>query len=154
MNTYITFGQIHVHRVNGKTFDCDTVAVIQAENENAGREKAFEYFGDKWHQSFDEKSWKPETLSYFPKGLLHVERNSEPVRAAHKRINPQALKEYLFDTARYYRNERHSFRKREYPSDEALCNYFEGQVKSLIALWRAIKRQQEKNITHLGFFRD
>ena len=73
MKTYITFGQAHVHSVNGKTFDKDCVAVIEAENESAGREKAFKYFGPKWHQSYSEKRWKDSLLDYFPRGLIQVE---------------------------------------------------------------------------------
>lgn len=29
MKTYVTFGQAHVHRINGKTFDADCVACIE-----------------------------------------------------------------------------------------------------------------------------
>jgi len=74
MNIYITFGQSHTHRVNGKTFDCDSVAVIEAENEAEGRKKAFEYFGDKWFTSYTDNSWIGEMTKYFPRGFIEVER--------------------------------------------------------------------------------
>ena len=57
MKVYITFGQGHAHSVSGKTFDKDSVAVIEAEDEGAGREKAFEYFGNKWCWSYSEDNW-------------------------------------------------------------------------------------------------
>lgn len=72
MKVYITFGQIHTHRVNGTTFDCDSVAVIHAENKLEGRKKAFEFFGDKWHESYTEEIWKDSLLEYFPRGLIEV----------------------------------------------------------------------------------
>ena len=72
--TYITFGQVHVHSVNRRTFDKDCVAVIECENEAHGRELAFEYFGPTWHQSYFEPSHQKLTdiLHYFPRGLIEV----------------------------------------------------------------------------------
>lgn len=75
MKIYITFGQMHIHRVNEKTFDCDCVAVIHAEDENEGRDLAFEYFGAKWHQSFTEKSFDLEIMKLYPRGLIEVNEN-------------------------------------------------------------------------------
>ena len=60
MKVCITFGQIHVHSVNGKTFDKDCVAVIECEDYTDGRNKAFEYFDDKFHMCYG-KDWKVET---------------------------------------------------------------------------------------------
>jgi hypothetical protein len=70
INVYITFGQCHAHAVAGKTFDRNCVALIKAENINQGREKAFEYFGDKWFTSYSPNS--PE-MEYFPRGIIEVE---------------------------------------------------------------------------------
>ena len=76
--TYITFGQIHVHRVNGKTFDCDCVAVINHEgDEGQGRKLAFEYFGHQWHESFDEERFErnADMMDFYPRGLIEVNRD-------------------------------------------------------------------------------
>jgi len=70
--TYITFGQTHVHSVNSKTFDKDCVAVIECDNAMEGRDKAFEYFGDKWCFEYHEKEWDVAELEWFPKGLINV----------------------------------------------------------------------------------
>ena len=67
--TYITFGQAHVHRVNGKTFDCDCIAVINCKDGKEGRELAIEYFDDKWSFEYFEKI--PD-MSFFPRGLIKV----------------------------------------------------------------------------------
>ena len=74
MKVYITFGQVHVHSVNGKTFDKDCVAVINAEDEENGREKAFEYFSDKWFTSYTEENWKDSNMHFFPRGFIEVNR--------------------------------------------------------------------------------
>ena len=71
--TYITFGQDHVHRVNGKTFDCDSVAVIESEGPREGRDKAFELFGPKFCFEYPEAHWDASQLKWFPRGLINVE---------------------------------------------------------------------------------
>ena len=71
--TYITFGQDHVHRVNGKTFDCDSVAVIESEGPQEGRDKAFELFGPKFCFEYPEVHWDASQLKWFPRGLINVE---------------------------------------------------------------------------------
>ena len=67
---YVTFGQVHVHRVNGKTFDCDCVAVIEAETEKDAREKSFDYFGSAW--CFIYNNIEKLDMEYFPRGLMEV----------------------------------------------------------------------------------
>lgn len=69
---YVTFGQGHTHRVNGKTFDCDTVAVYEAENRKEGRDKAFEYFGPKFCMEYHGSEWNEKHLHYFPKGYVEL----------------------------------------------------------------------------------
>ena len=71
--TYVTFGQCHVHRVNGKTFDCDSVAVIESKGPREGRGKAFELFGDKFFTTYSEEFWDESNLEWFPRGLINVE---------------------------------------------------------------------------------
>ena len=66
---YITFGQGHIHRVNGKTFDADGVAVIKAKDEGTARTRAFELFGSKWFTSYTKDSI---SMEYYPRGLIHV----------------------------------------------------------------------------------
>lgn len=69
MTTYVTFGQDHVHHVNGKTFDKDCVAVLQSLNAAQGRALAFELFDSKFcFEYFD----KPPKMEYFPRGLIDV----------------------------------------------------------------------------------
>lgn len=69
MKVFITFGQAHVHRVNGKTFDCDSVAILEGDDYAAARAKTFALFADKWHHCTEDL---PE-MSYYPRGLICAE---------------------------------------------------------------------------------
>ena len=71
-SVYITFGQIHVHSVNGKTFDRDCVAEIKCKSYEEGRKKAFEFFGDKWHNCYAADEFNHDILSYYPRGVIDV----------------------------------------------------------------------------------
>ena len=74
MKIYITFGQIHVHSVNGKTFDKDCVAEIECNNHGEGRDLAFEYFGDKFFTSYDAIVLNdPKFLPCYPRGIIKVQ---------------------------------------------------------------------------------
>ena len=68
MKWYLTFGQAHVHRVNGKTFDCDSVAVINGPDEKTCDEMAFDLFKGQFHHHQAEL---PD-MSYYPRGLIEV----------------------------------------------------------------------------------
>jgi len=65
---YITFGQIHTHSVNGKTFDKGSVALVNCKDYTDGRRRAFEYFDDKWAFAYQ---GKPD-MSFFPRGVIEV----------------------------------------------------------------------------------
>ena len=72
MKTYVTFGQNHAHDVNGQTFDKDCVAVIEAEDADAGRDLAFEIFGAKFGVSYSDDNWDASIMRFFPRGLMYV----------------------------------------------------------------------------------
>ena len=69
MKVYITFGQNHVHRVNGITLDKDSIAVIDASTHNDGRDIAFDLFGQKFATSYENVD---DILQYFPRGLIEL----------------------------------------------------------------------------------
>lgn len=73
MKTYVTFGQIHVHSINGKTIDKDCVAVINHTEDEDGRDIAFELFGKKFCMEYPEKYWKEsDMLHHYPRGYVEV----------------------------------------------------------------------------------
>lgn len=72
MKTYVTFGQTHIHSVNGKTFDNDCVAVIESSNAKIGRENAFKCFGDKFCFCYVEDTFDFDSMKYFPRGFIEV----------------------------------------------------------------------------------
>jgi hypothetical protein len=74
-NFYLTFGQVHHHELFDKELDRDTVAMIPAEDYQAGRRKAFRYFEDKYCWFYDEEEFntnREKLLSYFPKGIVEL----------------------------------------------------------------------------------
>ena len=70
-NYFISFGQIHAHRVNGKTFDCDCLACIKAEDMESARQLAFDYFEGRWFTCYPEDQIE-DILHYFPRGIINV----------------------------------------------------------------------------------
>lgn len=72
MKTYVTFGQDHVHYINGKTFDRDCVAVIDCATEAEGRARAFELFGDQFCFEYPDYLFNMESMQYFPRGFINV----------------------------------------------------------------------------------
>jgi len=65
---YITFGQIHVHSIEGKTFDKDCVAKIQEKDFDKAREKAMIIFKGKFCFLYEEI---PD-MSYYPRGIIEI----------------------------------------------------------------------------------
>lgn len=70
---YITFGQTHVHSYNNITLDKDCVGIIKASNYSQAREKAFEWFGDKFFTVYSNKEWnEDEDLPLFCRGYINL----------------------------------------------------------------------------------
>ena len=69
---FVTFGQIHVHSVNGKTFDKNCVAAIKCKDHAHGRDLAFEYFGATFCFTYFNEGMSPEILKYYPRGIINV----------------------------------------------------------------------------------
>lgn len=63
---YFTFGQLHVHRFNGKTLDKDTVVLIESDDP---RTTMCKYFGDEWSMEYENQ---PDE-GLFPGGLVTIE---------------------------------------------------------------------------------
>lgn len=75
MKTYVTFGQVHIHKIGEKVFDKDCVAVIECSNPKEGRELAFEYFDRKFYSEYPEEHFKfskEDMGNFFPRGFIEV----------------------------------------------------------------------------------
>lgn len=59
---FFTFGQTHVHSINGKTWDKDVVVQITAEDP---RQVMLETFGRQWAMEYE----TPPRLDLFPRGV-------------------------------------------------------------------------------------
>jgi hypothetical protein len=65
---YFTFGQVHVHSVNGKVFDKDCVVQIDADDADKAREIMVEHFGQKW--AFQHSQGHPPDMTFYPRGII------------------------------------------------------------------------------------
>jgi len=73
MKTYITFGQTHVHEINGKLFDKDCVAVIEVSNPSEGRARAFQAFGPVFCMEYFEEEWSDSWMRNYPRGYINLD---------------------------------------------------------------------------------
>ena len=74
MNHYFTFGQSHVHRIQGKTIDCDCVARVKADTHEEARNFIFMETEGRFCFSYDDSSWsEEEQMPYFPRGYIDLE---------------------------------------------------------------------------------
>lgn len=70
MRLYVTFGQDHIHRIDGRFFDKDCVAVIGCDSEKHGRSIAFELFNGKFATSYIEGQLDKVDMAFFPRGKI------------------------------------------------------------------------------------
>ena len=76
--TFVTFGQSHIHRVADKIFDKDCIAVVAHQNKEDGRAKVFELFGDKFCFEYSMEEWErrleqdKNLMTFFPRGYLYI----------------------------------------------------------------------------------
>lgn len=68
---YFTFGQIHRHEINGKIFDKDCVAEIEAENHEEARGIAHEAFDGRFCFSYARLS-DVKVTEYYPRGVIKL----------------------------------------------------------------------------------
>ncbi len=62
---YFTFGQDHIHEIDGFIFDKDVV--VEIENDDP-RDTMFKIFGRKWAMQYYEKP----NMDYFPRGIKAI----------------------------------------------------------------------------------
>ena len=71
--TFVTFGQDHIHKINGIIIDYNCIAVIHHDKPEDGRDKAFEFFGPKFCFEYQEEHFDFDSLNrWFPRGLIEV----------------------------------------------------------------------------------
>ncbi|KKN39801.1 hypothetical protein LCGC14_0739970 [marine sediment metagenome] len=65
---YVSFGQIHAHRIGTVTFDCDSLLELEANSMAEVRAKVFEsQIKDKFFTIYDEDN---VDFNYFPRGAI------------------------------------------------------------------------------------
>ncbi len=73
MKVYISFGQVHVHRVDGATFDCDSICSIECDSIQHGREIAMKVFDGKFMTNYTRDKLQ---MKFFPRGIIALEREN------------------------------------------------------------------------------
>ena len=68
---YISFGQIHIHSINGKTFDKDCLARIEAESYEEAHKKAMEIFNGVFHNCHEENELS-QVIEYYNRGVIAI----------------------------------------------------------------------------------
>ena len=69
---YVTFGQIHAHKVNNKLLHSNVVAVFDAKNSNEGRQMAFQMFGSKFSFDYHGEQFDQDSMKHFPGGFVEL----------------------------------------------------------------------------------
>lgn len=72
--TYMTFGQVHAHSINGKTVDKDCVALFHNDEETA-RKYMRVHCGNKYFTTYDGETWdqiQHDHIDYYPRGIVDV----------------------------------------------------------------------------------
>jgi len=67
MKTYVTFGQAHMHLIDGVIFDKDCVAVVEG-----GRKEVFKLFGSKFCLEYTEAEFDHDLMEFYPRGFINV----------------------------------------------------------------------------------
>lgn len=68
---YITFGQIHTHSVNGKTFDKNCLCEITAESYGEAHTQAMDIFSKRFHNCHHERELE-RIIEYYPRGVIKL----------------------------------------------------------------------------------
>jgi len=66
---YFSFGQSHVHRIDGVTLDADVLLRVEDDDQVNARHRVFDAIGPKWHTQYTEEN---VDFSYFPRGYVEV----------------------------------------------------------------------------------
>lgn len=72
MKTYVTFGQIHYHEINGKVLDKNCVAVLNCNSAEHGRALAQELFNNKFCFEYPDYYFDHDSMKFYPRGFVEV----------------------------------------------------------------------------------
>jgi len=71
MKTFVSFGQDHVHEIDGKRFDARCIAVIHHNESHEGRQIAHDLFGVKFCTTYEEGYFTPEKMArWYSRGFI------------------------------------------------------------------------------------
>ena len=76
MKFYISFGQTHAHRIDGRTYDCDSLMLVEAPGELVARIGLNQLLAGKWCGLYQEAEL-PDMLRYYRRGVINADRPVE-----------------------------------------------------------------------------
>ena len=76
MKFYISFGQAHAHRIDGFTYDCDSLMLVEAPGELAARLGVNKLINGKWSGLYQESDLQ-DVIKYFPRGVINERKPVE-----------------------------------------------------------------------------
>lgn len=91
MKFYISFGQVHAHSIEGRTYDKDSLMCVEAGSEIIARIGVNQLTGGKWCGIYTENDL-PDTLHYFPRGIINTDTPVEISIEGYKQIGDQLVK--------------------------------------------------------------
>lgn len=68
MKFYISFGQIHIHLINGHAIDKDCLVELEAGSRLEARMRTMVWFKGIYHNVYD----KLPDMSFFPRGVIKL----------------------------------------------------------------------------------
>ena len=73
MKFYISFGQAHAHRIDGLTYDADSLMLVEAPGELVARLGVNKLTEGRWSSLYQETEL-PNVLHYFPRGVINQDK--------------------------------------------------------------------------------
>ena len=68
IDVFVTFGQIHAHKINGITFDCDSIMKMKATDELTARQWLVRELDNRYMTTY--LSVDADLLKFFPRGII------------------------------------------------------------------------------------
>ena len=66
---YFSFGQSHIHRIDGITLDADVLLKVEAKDSEEARDRVWKAFEAKWSMQYNEDT---VNFKYFPRGAVEI----------------------------------------------------------------------------------
>lgn len=91
MKFFISFGQVHAHVIEGRTYDKDSLMLVEAPGKIVARIGVTQITGGKWSSLYQEEELG-DVLHHFPRGVINADRPVEIVLNDYKTVGGRLVK--------------------------------------------------------------